>query len=72
MYSICQSARPNIGGICMIAPDSGEPIAVEIGAAAMNHAAATARCFAGNHRLRYRMMPGKKPASAMPSRKRST
>ena len=31
------------GGSSMIAPEIGEPIAVEIGAAAMNHAAATAR-----------------------------
>ena len=41
-------------------------------AAAMNSATAFARCAAGNQYVRYRMMPGKKPASATPSMKRIT
>ena len=54
----------------MSAPETGEPIAVDKGAAAMNAAAAAALCRAGNQTLRYRIMPGKKPASATPSQKR--
>ena len=49
-----------------------DPTAVEIGTATMNQPTARARYSAGNQKVRYRMMPGKKPASATPSRKRRT
>jgi hypothetical protein len=41
-----------MGGNSINAPETGEPIAVESGAAAMNAAAASARCRLGNHWLR--------------------
>ena len=56
----------------MISVETTEPSAVEIGMAVMNSAVIRARCDAGNQYVRYRMMPGKKPASATPSRNRST
>lgn len=49
-----------------------EPTALDTGTATMNRAVAFARCLAGNQNVRYRMMPGKKPASAIPSRNRRT
>jgi len=52
MKSHCQLLSPAIVGMAINAPEIGEPIAVESGAAAMNAAAATARCRAGNHWLR--------------------
>ena len=68
-----QPERPNSPCQCwMISVETTEPSAVEIGMAVMNNAVIRARCDAGNQYVRYRMMPGKKPASATPSRNRST
>jgi hypothetical protein len=55
-----------------IAVETGLPITVEIGSATMNVLTIRARVAAGNQYVRYRIMPGKKPASATPSRKRNT
>ena len=48
------------------------PSAVEIGTATMNIATTFALSFCGYQYVRYRMIPGKNPASATPSRNRST
>ena len=55
----------------MIQPESGLPITPAIGTAVMNSAIMRTRCSLGYQYVRYRMMPGKKPASATPRRKRS-
>ena len=53
-----------------IQPDSGPPITPAIGMPVMKSDVTLARRAAGYQYVRYRMMPGKKPASATPSRKR--
>jgi hypothetical protein len=50
---------------------AGEPATVDTGTARKNNATTFARCTRGNQYVRYRMIPGKKPASATPSRNRT-
>ena len=54
----------------MIHDDTGAPMADESGIASMNSATIRVRSFWGNQYVRKRMIPGKKPASATPSRNR--
>ena len=56
----------------MIQPDTSPPSTPATATPAKNTEIAAARRFAGNHQVRYSTMPGKKPASNTPSRKRST
>ena len=72
MNSHCQPARPQIPSISSSSPPSGAPIAVDSGIAAMNQPTARARLSAGNQKVRYRIIPGKNPASATPSSTRTT
>src|ERR1700720_2761367 len=50
--------------------EMGAPSPIETGIAAMKPATMRARCEGGNQYVKYRIMPGKKPASASPRRKR--
>jgi len=56
----------------MPAREAEHPRMVASGTAAMNRATMRARAGAGNQKVRQRMIPGKKPASATPSRNRVT
>ncbi len=55
----------------MIQVESGAPTMYDTGIAAVNSATVVASSRARNQYVRYTMMPGKKPASATPSSKRS-
>ncbi|MNE92147.1 hypothetical protein D3C80_1898430 [compost metagenome] len=56
----------------MMVPASGPLTMPAIIAAIRNTAVMRARSAGGNQYVRYRMTPGKKPASATPSRNRAT
>ena len=53
------------------APETGPPTTPASAIAVMKSEIALPRSRAGNQYVRYKIMPGKKPASATPSRKRS-
>ena len=54
----------------MIQPETGLPITPVTAMASMNQAVLRARSREGYQYVRYRMMPGKNPASASPSSSR--
>ncbi|CAB4907110.1 unannotated protein [freshwater metagenome] len=69
---IRQPARPKRPSqYCRIAPATGAPRALEAGSAIMNSPVSRTRTERGNQKVRYSMIPGKNPASAMPSRTRN-
>src|SRR5437870_5746148 len=53
-----------------MSPEIAEPAPAVTGIAIMNRALARARYAAGNQYVRYSSMPGRKPASVMPTRTR--
>ena len=71
--SHCQPARPFAPSMYfMMPPHSGPAMTLATVVAAMKMAIIWPRRADGYQYVRYRMMPGKKPASNTPSRKRST
>ena len=54
-----------------IHPEIGPAMIPETGMALMNAATILARCLLVNQNVRYRITPGKKPDSTIPSRKRT-
>ena len=72
MNNNCQPWNPAMPSRESSAVDSGAPNSTDIGNPRIKMAVARARSRAGNHRLIYRIMPGKNPASATPSMKRMT
>ncbi|KWV89596.1 hypothetical protein PFLmoz3_00709 [Pseudomonas fluorescens] len=69
----CQPRRlPTSWKFSRIAPEIGPPSTPAMGTAMANKAVTWARRRAGYQRLRNTRIPGKNPASATPSRKRST
>jgi hypothetical protein len=65
----CQPLRPR-EVMCSMAPESLGLTICENGVAMMSVAVARARSREGNQCVRYTIIPGKKPASATPSKKR--
>ena len=72
MKSHCQPFMPRRPSNPSSSPETGAPITAENGTAAMNKPTIRARYAAGNHSVRKKMMPGKNPASAIPSSTRTT
>ena len=68
----CQPCQPPTPSkVLRIQPDSGPPITPVIGMPKMNQPVTRPRLALGNQYVRYRMMPGKKPASNAPSSSRT-
>ena len=70
MYIHCHPARPRMPSILSSRPEIGAPIALASGWARMKIPNTATRWRAGNQNVRYRMIAGKNPASAAPSRNR--
>ena len=71
MNSHCHPARPRRPSSRRSASETGAPMMNDTGAAIMNSAPVRARSDAGIQYVKYRTIPGKNPASAIPSRTRA-